>query len=173
MKSSLKTHCCFLWKRGMEDMMFIFCPWIGVTVSNKRNDILCFNTKDTNSHHFPILCQRVCVKTHCFIRILRPWLDLENLICKAVGRSSCSCCPSLNHVLYDPLWPQKTNYLKLGKIIPTDRQRHKFYAVILPLSYTLWDKINSGKQEQLVNRTRLIPLTQQNSSLLLMTELTE
>ena len=73
-KSSLKPHCCFSWKWGMEDMMSIFCPWIGVTIPNKRNDILCFNTKDTNSHLFPILCQRVCVKTHCFICILRPQL---------------------------------------------------------------------------------------------------
>ncbi len=74
-KSSLKTHCCFLWKWGMEDMMSIFHPWIGVTVPKKRNDIVRFNSKATNSHHFLILCQRFCVETHCFIRFLRPRLE--------------------------------------------------------------------------------------------------
>ncbi len=84
-KSSLKTHCRFLCKWGMEDMMSIFRPWIEVTIPSKRNDIVRFNTNATNSHHFPILCQRFCVKTHCFICFLRP--RLEGYITTNVGIS--------------------------------------------------------------------------------------
>jgi hypothetical protein len=53
--------------------------------------------------------------------------------------------PSLKPHSLQSIMTTETNYSKLGKIIPTDRQIHNFYAMILPLSYNLWDKINNGK----------------------------